>query len=366
MKRVLVIADDLTGAAEIGGIGVQHGLSAKVIRGEFRDADADLLVLDTDTRNQSPQQAAECIRRILSGCQREKFELIYKKTDSILRGPVAAEIVTILDVLRFGRALLAPQNPSLGRVIRDGQYFVKGVPLDHTEFAHDPEHPRTSADVRELIDSADQRIAIASAESVQELGELAMQIDRSLLLAGGADFFAAALEAHGVRHVDAPPLPSIDGKQLFVCGSACASSRAAVEAAQNRAVPAVAMPRQLFHAGVSDHGMIQQWADQVRESFGSTDKAILIVAEPSMPDRAGHVRQVMASTVQRILTQQLVDALWIEGGSTAAAIVDAMNWREFRVDGTIAPGVVSLCALGSQNQRLILKPGSYAWPIGAL
>jgi uncharacterized protein YgbK (DUF1537 family) len=367
MKRMLVIADDLTGAAEIGGIGVQHGMSARIVVGEYRDDEpADLLVIDTNTRHRQPHEAAEVIGSILGRCDRNDFDLIYKKTDSVLRGAIGAEIDAMLAVLQCERALLAPQNPTLGRTIRNGRYFINGVPLDATDFARDPEHPRTSADVRELIVDAGNRITIASGESAEDLCALARQCGPSVLPAGGADFFAAVLEQLGFHRRDVLPRSEISGDQFFVCGSAALCSREAVEAAVAKGVPVLSMPARLFHAAVRDERMIVDWADQVSESLRSCGKAVMSVREPMLAHQARHVRQVMASTVARILTRHRVGALWIEGGATAAEIVDAMEWRTFRVDGVIAAGVVSLCALDEQDQRLIIKPGSYAWPPGVV
>ena len=115
------------------------------------DRSADLIVIDTDTRHHSADDAAKILRQLLSDFDRDAFQLIYKKTDSTLRGPVAAEIDAILKSLGIERTLLAPQNPTLGRVIRNGKYFVNDVPLELTDFAKDLQHPRTSSDVRELL-----------------------------------------------------------------------------------------------------------------------------------------------------------------------------------------------------------------------
>ncbi len=367
MKRVLVIADDLTGAAEIGGIGVQHGLSARIIAGEYRDDEStNLLIIDTNTRHRRPEEAAEVIGSILGRCDRGNFDLIYKKTDSVLRGPVGAEIDAMLGAVQCERALLAPQNPTLGRTIRNGRYFVHGVPLDATDFARDPEHPRTSADVRELIVDAGNRITIASGKSTQDLRALARQIDPSVLPAGGADFFNAVLEQHGFHRCDVVTQLPIGGAQLFVFGSAAPSSQRAAETSAANGVPVVSMPGRLFHAGVYDEGLIVDWADQICESLRSRGKAVMSVREQLLAHQARHVRQVMASTVVRILTRHPLEALWIEGGATAAEIVDAMKWRTFCVDGVIAAGVVSLRTLDEQDQRLIIKPGSYVWPPGVL
>lgn len=50
--------------------------------------------------------------------------------------------------------LLVPANPSRGRIIRDGRYFVDGIPLNEPAFARDPEHPPRSSSVAEMLGDA--------------------------------------------------------------------------------------------------------------------------------------------------------------------------------------------------------------------
>ena len=56
---IAVIADDLTGAAELGGIGLRHGLKTEVrtIAGTKLPPATDLLVIAADSRSK-PQAAA--------------------------------------------------------------------------------------------------------------------------------------------------------------------------------------------------------------------------------------------------------------------------------------------------------------------
>ena len=332
MNRILVIADDLSGAAEIAGIGVQHGLRARICRGALiDDRSADLIVIDTDTRHHSADDAAKIIRQLLSDFDRDAVQLIYKKTDSILRGPVAAEIDAMLKSLGIERALLAPQNPTLGRVIRGGKYLVNDVPLELTDFAKDPEHPRTSSDVRELLGGPDEAIRIASGESVEDLKSLASQIDLKTLPAGGADFFVAILETRGLKGVGAPVSVEVSGGQLFVCGSAAVSSRQLVSMAAARGATSLPMPLQLCQCENLTEQMVEEWSDQICAALRSNTRVIMSVGHPPLAHRARHVRQVVAATVAKTLSQCRVGTLWIEGGATAAAIALVMRWREFAV-----------------------------------
>jgi uncharacterized protein YgbK (DUF1537 family) len=367
MNRFLVIADDLTGAAEIGGIGVQFGLTARIICGEFVNRhDANLLVINTDSRHLQPVHAMRNICRALRGCDPSKFDLIYKKTDSILRGAVAAEIDAMLRTLNRRKAILAPQNPTLGRVIRNGRYFVHSIPLHKTDFANDPEHPRHTSRARDLLGRHEREIRIVSAESTQELKALASKTRAGILPAGGADFFTAHLIARGLKPGNKRVKIDTGDEELFVCGSASAPSRRAIRKAQGRGIIVSPMPQQLAEFVFRDARAMRTWADQVCGMMQSGGKVVMAVGEQTVRGEARRVREIMAAVVAKVLRERRPETLWIEGGATAAAILCALKWRQLAVEGTLAPGVVALRAIERENQRLILKPGSYAWPKRAL
>ena len=98
---IVVIADDLTGAGEIGGIGLTYGLRVELQRKFCSESDADLLIIDTDTRSSSPQEAQQAMRNIALELTRSNLpiEWFYKKTDSVLRGPVARELKALQEVM---------------------------------------------------------------------------------------------------------------------------------------------------------------------------------------------------------------------------------------------------------------------------
>ena len=90
---IIVIADDLTGTAELGGVGLRFGLRVEVQTEFDSNSNADLLVIDTDSRSVSAGQAAQKLETIGRQIE-EQIEApwIYKKTDSVLRGNVGTEL----------------------------------------------------------------------------------------------------------------------------------------------------------------------------------------------------------------------------------------------------------------------------------
>jgi uncharacterized protein YgbK (DUF1537 family) len=246
MKPLVVLADDLTGAAEIAGIGVDFGLRAKVVRKPEAFENTDLLVMDTDSRGLGAVAAAARVVEFLqpwvtSGRSRH---VIYKKTDSVLRGRIGPELEAARRELKLRRALLVAQNPSKDRVITaGGKYLVKNVPLDQTTFRSDPEYPRTSSLAETLVkqDSADENVAIhlavaganeledgviiGSAESLSEVESWAGGIDEETLPAGGADFFQKVLVRHTSVRCSARNVQLMGKRGLIVCGSTSDYSR---------------------------------------------------------------------------------------------------------------------------------------------
>ncbi|HRR92238.1 MAG TPA: four-carbon acid sugar kinase family protein, partial [bacterium] len=90
MPKLLIIADDLTGALDTGiqfsKIGVDTVVS--INPGELV-SDTDVIVADTESRHLLPETAYERVRRVLSITGEVGY--VYKKTDSTLRGNTGAE-----------------------------------------------------------------------------------------------------------------------------------------------------------------------------------------------------------------------------------------------------------------------------------
>ena len=148
---ILVIADDLSGAAELAGIAFAHGLTAEV-QTEFQPrTEAQVICLDTDTRRLSVEAAIAVLRKLAKRIRTARPQFIYKKTDSALRGHITAELGVLMESTARVRTIFVPANPSRGRVIRGGDYFIDNTPLPKTEFANDPQHPATTANVAERL-----------------------------------------------------------------------------------------------------------------------------------------------------------------------------------------------------------------------
>src|SRR5207237_385591 len=115
-------------------------------------------------------------------------------------------------------------------------------PIHRTEFAHDPEYPRRSAEVLQMLeaprrfglklatdelDVPENTLLMGQADSSEKVRAWASVCEDSLLPVGGADFFGALLSRE--LPFSAPPLTEEfefgDGRELFVCGTASAEGQ---------------------------------------------------------------------------------------------------------------------------------------------
>ncbi len=127
-ENMLAIADDLTGAAEIASVGGEFGLPARVIRAAADLRARGLTVLDTDSRSLSRTHAAEKVAALLRNIPLQAVSLLYKKTDSLLRGNIAAEMTALMAVSGHPQALLLPAEPLQRPHNRTGPLFHRWNP----------------------------------------------------------------------------------------------------------------------------------------------------------------------------------------------------------------------------------------------
>jgi uncharacterized protein YgbK (DUF1537 family) len=189
--------------------------------------------------------------------------------------------------------------------------------------------------------------------------------DRAMLPAGGADFFEAILEHRGLTS-SRPYLAALPpGRTLIVCGTSPAFSGNVVARAQSEGVVICPMPDH-SHGSVAS---LEAWHAAARQALDAHGRAVIVIQRPldRTPGVAQRFQAALAEVVGRLLAPpaRAADNLLLEGGATASAVCRRMNWHQFDVAGEFAAGVVQMHVIGADGttgHRLVIKPGSYAWP----
>ena len=166
---IVIVADDLTGAADCGVACTAAGLSTVVVLTEAsraKDLGAEAIAFDADTRRQLAEAASAATELAVRNlCAGGSVRVLYKKIDSTLRGNFAVEIaaarnssIGLLVHRRVGDekaptpplAVVAPAFPATGRTTRGGRMFLQGIPLEESEVWRN-EGIRGVADVPALL-----------------------------------------------------------------------------------------------------------------------------------------------------------------------------------------------------------------------
>ncbi|MBN2180575.1 MAG: hypothetical protein JW715_01580 [Sedimentisphaerales bacterium] len=378
---ILVIADDISGAAEIAAVGREFGLETQIQIKPATSLSAELVVVDTDTRYRTGQPAND-ISEALKVYDTAPVDWYYKKVDSVLRGNVSHELCAMMEVLKKNRMILTPENPSKARVISKGRYLIDGLPLHETDFARDPDYPAGSSSVLELLDNPsdcgvylrtrqnytgyEQGIVVAEAQNMNDLAGWSDFLDEHTLAAGGSDFFRAILNKKLSPNRIKPQISTVtvSGKKLFVCGSTSDVSKKAVAGAGDSGIPICYMPEELFKSSPVNGTLIKQWADNVLEALKVSDRVIVAILQPSVQDSelAESLRTKTAALVQVVLEAAKIRELFIDGGATAEAVLSAIDCLWFDTPVEYAPGVVQMHVAGQEDKYVTIKPGSYPWP----
>src|SRR5450755_4263922 len=95
---MLILADDLSGAADCGAACVGAGLNTVVALEDISDiAGVEVLSVDADTRHMLPEAAAREVDRLVRKYASNEELLLFKKIDSTLRGNLPVELAAALD-----------------------------------------------------------------------------------------------------------------------------------------------------------------------------------------------------------------------------------------------------------------------------
>ncbi len=379
---IIVIADDFSGAAEMGGIALRFGLKVE-IQTEFHITSPapDIIVLDTNTRSGLSRNAIKQMEKTIKKLRSSPVDLLFKKTDSVLRGHVREELNTILSCMPGKSILLAPANPSSGRTIKDGHYYINGKLLHQSIFSDDPESPVHTSDVLSLLGHSEidriqvlkngdkiekECIAIGEAENLSQLIDWARKIDSDIIPAGAADFFYAILKERGYTELtlDDHKSPVSADRSLFVCGSSLSKAAIILEGLKDDNTAVVEMPSKYLSEDELQNFCNERWIADTVQSFDSYRNIIIVVGDeiPKGHKILGKIPVCLAQITNEVLDRVGSIELFIEGGSTASAVVRKLEWDRLIPLQELAPGIVRMEVYNQKEQYVTVKPGSYSWP----
>ncbi|MFB6320061.1 four-carbon acid sugar kinase family protein [Saccharicrinis sp. FJH54] len=377
---IAVIADDFTGAAEIGGIGLRHGLRVMIETRVEKVRDVDLLIIATNTRALSKTDAAKEIDKITRKLLQLKPEFIFKKLDSVLRGNVAAELYAQMKASEKDVAVIVAGNPYFKRIIENGVYFVEGTPLASTSFGNDPEYAINSSRVTELISNefCDVKsvsvndpmpasgLVVGDIMSDEDMKHWTMRLSKNMVIAGGAGFFNAILFSlkNGQIHNGVKKEYTFGSKTLFIFGSAFPKSPDMDKLTTNHNISVINMPAEIFNNADFDKNVMQNWVSEVTAQLNANKNVFVSIKHKYKKETGLSVRlsKNMGEFVARVSKSVALEDLFIEGGATASAVFKSLEINRLMPFCELDAGIIQMKVDKFPNMKITTKPGSYKWP----
>lgn len=244
MIRLLIIADDLTGALDTGVQFAASGAVTRVVTNinyDYSDAEeVKVLVMDAETRHLDSREAYKVVYNITKKAILCGIPYIYKKTDSALRGNLGSELTAVLHAAEAESLSFFPAFPKMKRITVGGVHYIDGVPASESVFGKDPYEPVTCSYIPDLIKEqsmvkvtlAEEVESRAKSEDVPEIIVWNAQTDEDLeklgqrlykenklhVMAGCAGFAAVLPKLLGLNGRPSK-IPDFIQRFLVVCGS---------------------------------------------------------------------------------------------------------------------------------------------------
>ncbi len=380
---LVVLADDFSGASEIAGIGYRYGLTAEVQLKFNPRSEADLIVIDADTRSLTKQAAIDKTESIATQLKNSGSQVAFKKVDSIFRGHIVAEVNALQKHFKYDKVLLLPANPARGRKIISGRYFVKDIALDQTVFAKDPHFPTRTSLIEKIVHETSSKFLhthvtpgshlpthalitgdVASKEDIKDYVKSAGTGD---LCCGAAECFEVFLEHREVMIKTKEPCDSTNLHwpefTLIICGSTV-KEQFEKGALEKLNIPTLSLPGQWRgEQFIMEKEKEEEWLAEVSNLLFQHKLLVLSIDhEVKQVDSVADVFSKFFIRLMIYISKTIQNVHFaLTGGATASAILRNKEIDRLKVKKEIAPGIVTL--VNEREQALFtVKPGSYLWP----
>ncbi|MGU3463540.1 four-carbon acid sugar kinase family protein [Methylobacterium sp. C33D] len=345
MTRLRLIADDLTGTLDTAaGFTGLCGTIPVAWPETLTGRAAGCLAIDAGTREVSTEAAGRIVGALaplLDGA-----DIAFKKVDSLLRGPWAAELAAVLQTGSWARCVVAPAFPYQGRRTVGGRQLARRgdgfepVSGDIAEALRAVGVPARRASV---TDGPVAGVAVYDAASDADLARVAELGGDGPVLWCGSGGLAAAL----ARGAAAPGDARLAGPVLGLFGSDRPETAA-----------------QLAACGAHHLVLAADGPDPARAVAARLDRDGVVLASLALPagtaraDAAARIAAAFAGVIDRIPRP---GTLLVAGGETLKALCLALAAARLDVTGQIAPGLPRSTLRGGRWDGLpvVSKSGAF-------
>ena len=417
MVKLLILADDFTGALDTGVQFSGKGIRTQVVvSGHWvePDSDCDVMVIDVETRHVPKEKAYEIVYDVCQQAVKYGIRCFYKKTDSALRGNVGSELQAAVDAVSGKNIVFVPAFPAMRRITVDGVHYIDGIPVKESVFGQDPFEPVMYDRVDELlratgyrggvigvskaerklqtaedwktqaseerrqkaVEAAKQQLFLYDAETDADLDEIAEAVSKKSdipILAGCAGFAAKLpkLLKLSVKESDDVKLKE---NLVFLCGSVNPITKSQIVYGEKMGIPRIHLkPEEKLEISYWDQpeglGKIRQLAKDGMQHIiidsndeeGHNDTMEYAAKKGySIEDVRVRISETLGYLLKKLIDAGMEGTYLITGGDTLIGFMKAIGVSELEPVNEIRPGCV-LTSLNYQDKKhyVITKSGGF-------
>lgn len=400
MVKLLIIADDFTGALDTGVKFAACGAETRVVTNKSYDFEkvneaVEVLVVDAETRHLEPGNAYQVVYDITKSACRVGIPHIYKKTDSALRGNIGSELKAVLDASNEAALHFIPAFPKMNRTTKGGVHYIEGIPVENSIFGTDPFEPVTCSYIPDLIHlQTDVKVAVSGCgeseftdepeivvynaetdQAVMEIGNYLNERKQLHIMAGCAGFasvLSSLLNLEGRRK----DIQEFKEHFLVACGSVNPITRSQLDYAERHGFTRLRMtPEQKLEPGYmespSGKALIRAWKEiclkqrrcildtnDMDGSSGTLDYAKR--KRLSMEEVRVRISTTLGYVVKELVEAGVDSTMLITGGDSLMGFMNQIGCCEMAPICEMAPGtVLSEFELHQKKYEVISKSGGF-------
>lgn len=404
MVKLVIIADDLTGALDTGVQFSKKNMSAIVttdLNFNFEDIckEADVVVIDTESRHIPADEAKERVKSALSKFDKKEIKFFYKKTDSTLRGNIGSEVEGFMEGLNIDEVSFIPAFPLGKRTVKDGVLYVNNVKLAETQFAMDILNPVTDSFIPDIINkqsdinvklkdinkefsplnNKEKHIYIFDSENMEDMeniGKFLHNKNRLNYTIGNAGF-AEVLTHYIKSDTKKEDIILEDDRILFVCGSVNITSLKQCKYAEKIGYCSDSLKftniisedyknsdnyitdKEYFKEKINNNKKFllrtSDSEDVIKKAIEYTEKNSI-----SMEELTSNIANSTGQLVSDLIREHEIRNLIIFGGDTLMGILKNIGCQYIIPVSEIFPGVVFTRAVGKDTAiNVITKAGGF-------
>ncbi|OUN00184.1 MAG: hypothetical protein BAA02_05450 [Paenibacillaceae bacterium ZCTH02-B3] len=404
MAETVIIADDLTGGNACGIAFARQGFRVLSVPAAFANEDWrdwDVLTVNTETRERSPEEAYESVRRACANAKKTGARFLFKQNDSAMRGHVGAELAAALEGSGERCAVFVPACPGNGRVTRNGIHYVNGKPCKEADIGWLAAYPPASSSIAEcirpyvrvslldlgIVRGPERRlretlaafrerggIIVADAEEDRDVRRIAQVVaSMDFSLAGGSYVFAGELA--GIRrpsagtpcaHPVGGPSDANNGVSLLLAIGSLSerTKRQIAEALQTGAF----VLKEIDVKEDAACGRMGEIMEAARRCYAEGKHLILVPERPAshpgtaIKDSGRQVADRFAAFVAELLDRTgCWSGLVLSGGETASAVLKALATKGIVLHEEVFPTCPRGTILGgiADGMPVVLKAGDW-------